>query len=82
MKHLTIGILSLFSLTINAQNIIGKTTTDNKPLPYVNVYIKGLKKGAVSQDNGAFNITNVKAGTLRVIKHKRKHLPLQTKMLI
>ncbi|GAA4233586.1 TonB-dependent receptor [Postechiella marina] len=67
MKHLTIGILSLFSLTINAQNIIGKTTTDNKPLPYVNVYIKGLKKGAVSQDNGAFNITNVKAGTYTII---------------
>ncbi|MEP5339005.1 MAG: TonB-dependent receptor [Algibacter sp.] len=67
MRTLTIGILSLLSFMINAQTITGKTTTDGEALPYVNIYLKGIQKGAVSNDDGTFNIKNISPGNYTVI---------------
>ncbi len=67
MKYLNICFISILSFSINAQNITGNTTTENTPLPYVNIYLKGTQKGAVSQDNGSFNITKVDPGTYTII---------------
>ncbi|GAA3632082.1 TonB-dependent receptor [Flavivirga jejuensis] len=67
MRHLTILFLSALSFTINAQNITGKTLTNGNSLPYVNIYLKNSKKGAVSKDDGSFKINGVKDGTYTVI---------------
>ncbi|MEP1488019.1 MAG: TonB-dependent receptor [Algibacter sp.] len=67
MRTLIIGILSLLSFMINAQTITGKTTTDGEALPYVNIYLKGIQKGAVSNDDGTFNIKNISPGNYTVI---------------
>lgn len=66
MKY-TILYLFLLSLAMNAQTIKGKTTSDNAALPYVNIYLKGLQKGAVSNDDGLFSIANIKPGDYTVI---------------
>ncbi|WP_158846298.1 TonB-dependent receptor [Algibacter sp. L1A34] len=67
MRGLIFGMLSLFSFTFNAQTIKGKTTTDGDALAYVNVYLKGTQKGAVSGDNGSFSINNISPGKYTVI---------------
>ncbi|GAA3600178.1 TonB-dependent receptor [Flavivirga amylovorans] len=67
MRYLIIFFLSILSFTINAQNITGKTKSDGSILPYVNIYLKGIKKGAVSNDDGSFKINNIKPGTYTVI---------------
>jgi len=67
MRTLITGILSVLSLYVNAQSITGKTTTDGDALPYVNIYLKGTQNGAVSHDDGTFNIKNVTPGTYTVM---------------
>ncbi|NMH87375.1 TonB-dependent receptor [Flavivirga algicola] len=67
MRHLIILFLSVLSFTVNAQNIIGKTISEGNALPYVNIYLKGTKKGTVSNDAGSFKIKDVEAGTYTVI---------------
>ncbi|AUP79204.1 TonB-dependent receptor [Flavivirga eckloniae] len=66
MNHLTL-LFSLLSFTAFAQTITGRTTSNNTALPYVNVYLKGGEQGAVSKDDGSFNIKHVKAGTYTII---------------
>lgn len=66
MKHLVL-LFTLLSFTVKAQDITGKTTSNSKILPFVNVYIKGTQKGAVSNEDGLFKIVNVKPGTYTII---------------
>lgn len=66
MKYIII-LFSLFSFVLNAQNISGKITSNNQPLPYVNVYLKGTLKGAVSNDDGSFTIANVNSGNYSIV---------------
>ena len=62
MKFILSIAVCLFYIGLNAQSISGKVTSDGDPLPFVNVYIKSLKKGQLSQDNGSYTIDNVKPG--------------------
>jgi len=39
------------------------TTTEGRPAPYVTVQVKGLNKGAVTDENGEFTIRRLPAGT-------------------
>src|SRR5690606_4479539 len=39
------------------------TTTEGRPAPYVTVQVKGLNKGAVTDENGEFAIRRLPAGT-------------------
>lgn len=67
MKSLIISFLIIFCLGINAQSISGKVTSNNTELPYVNIYLKGTQKGAVSKEDGSFEISNIKTGTYTII---------------
>ncbi|CAH8282705.1 outer membrane receptor for ferrienterochelin and colicins [Mariniflexile fucanivorans] len=69
MKNL-IALFLLLSNVLNADNtynISGKITTDDESLPYVNVYLKGTSKGAVTREDGGFIIENVKEGNYTLI---------------
>ncbi len=69
MKHLFVLFL-LVTNSINANNtfnISGKITTNNESLPFVNIYLKGTSKGAVSQEDGSFVIDNVQEGNYTLI---------------
>ncbi|MDO7137220.1 TonB-dependent receptor [Algibacter lectus] len=67
MRNLILVILCLLSYVVRAQTITGKTSTNGDALPYVNVYLKGTQKGAVSNDNGMFSFRNVAPGKYTII---------------
>ena len=67
MRNLILVILCLLSYVVRAQTITGKTSTNGDALPYVNVYLKGTQKGAVSNDNGMFSFKNVTPGKYTII---------------
>jgi outer membrane receptor for ferrienterochelin and colicins len=65
------NILCLFCLFISfnsfAQNIKGTISSEGEPLSFVNVYLKNTTKGAVSNENGTYTITNVSPGNYTII---------------
>ena len=66
MKHIVV-FFSMLSLITGAQNISGKITSDGEPLPYVNVYLEDTQKGAVSNEDGSFKITNISPGKYELV---------------
>lgn len=79
MKYLII-LFMLFSSILKADNtfnISGKITSNNKALPFVNVYLKNTKKGTVSKDNGNFIIQNVPEGDYVLIASFTGFKPFQ-----
>ncbi len=67
VKYFILLFISLTSFSSGAQNITGIITSNNDVLPFVNIYVKGENKGAVSNNNGKFKITNIKPGTYTII---------------
>ncbi|EZH74011.1 TonB-dependent receptor [Aquimarina atlantica] len=90
MKHIFI-LLLLVSGILQAKNtfdISGKVTANNESLPFVNIYLKGTKIGAVSQENGNFIIENIPEGDYVLIasftgfKTYQKQISLHEKNII
>ncbi|WMI66528.1 TonB-dependent receptor [Aestuariibaculum sp. YM273] len=61
-----IFLIAITSISLNAQQITGRVFSNNLPLPYVNVYIKELSKGAITDDNGFFKIQHVDTGKYNI----------------
>src|SRR5690554_7556587 len=58
------SLLFLIGTTTMAQtNINGKVTSEGEPLPFANVFISQLNKGAVTDGLGNFVIRNIPNGT-------------------
>jgi hypothetical protein len=56
-KKILFLVLLLGQISVNAQNISGKLTDENKnPLAYVNIGVVGLNKGTISSSNGIYTI--------------------------
>lgn len=54
---------------VNAQDtyqILGKITSEGKPLSFANIYIEDISEGAVSDKNGNYSIKNLKPGTYTI----------------
>ncbi|WP_299095883.1 TonB-dependent receptor [Winogradskyella sp.] len=69
MRRLIVFFLFSFLQVLTAQNtysISGKVTSENLPLPYANIILDGTTKGAVTDENGKFIITNVSQGTYNI----------------
>ena len=60
-------VLFLFSFLIHAQQISGKVTSVDGPLPYANVYLENTTKGSTTDENGYFMITSVESGTYTLV---------------
>jgi iron complex outermembrane receptor protein len=70
MKKLYAIILVCFSVGSFAQNAIikGKIKNANgKPAEFANIELKGVSKGAVSDETGDYKIENVKAGKYAIV---------------
>lgn len=53
---------------LNAQHqISGKVTANGEALPYVNIHLEGTTKGAISDDDGYFKISNIAPGAYNII---------------
>ncbi len=62
-------IIIMISQTAVSQNIIrGKISdkTNNEVLPFANVYLPGLNKGSLSDENGNFLIRDLPSGELKI----------------
>ena len=54
---------------VNAQDtyqILGKITSEGKPLSFANIYIEDISEGAVSDKSGNYSIKNLKPGTYTI----------------
>ena len=67
LKYYLIILSFFFSLSSFSQNILGKVTSNGEALPYVNLFIENTIKGAVSDEDGAYTINNIKAGTYTLV---------------
>ncbi len=68
MKINSLVVALLCSITMMAQDfkITGKVTSNANDLPYANVYVKSISKGAITNDVGEFVLSDIKAGTYEV----------------
>ncbi len=48
-------------------SVSGKITSENEGLPFVNVYVKGLNKGDVTDEAGNYEINNLPPGEFKII---------------
>ncbi len=62
IRVVTINILFTTFLFAQTGSISGMVTAEQKPIEFVNVYLKGSDKGAITDQHGKFEIENVRAG--------------------
>src|SRR5690606_9960110 len=68
MKYIVLLILCCCSLQAQEKMSISvKVTSNGEALPYVNIYLKGTVKGAVTNENGDYRIKQVKAGDYTLV---------------
>lgn len=70
MKLLFNVLLLLAVSSIYAQNNLKGIITDkntNEPITFANIYIPQLEKGATTDDNGAFTLSNIPNGTYSLV---------------
>ena len=63
----TLLFLASFSFFCQNNSLSGKILSEGEPIEYVNIYIKSLKIGSTSNENGFFEIKNIPSGTFKVI---------------
>ena len=63
MRCLVIILFSIFSLSAQNFNIEGQITSNNKKLPYANIIIRSVGKGAIADIEGKYSLKNIPSGT-------------------
>ncbi|TRX36722.1 TonB-dependent receptor [Flavobacterium restrictum] len=68
MKKIIIALFLGISALVQAQNTVSGIVTNlkNEPLKGVSVYVPELHKSTVTDENGAYNLTNLPQGNLKV----------------
>ena len=86
MSKIFIYTTLFFSLFTFSQNTIkGKVNANNEILAFANIYIKELKKGVETNENGIYEFTNIPNGSYTIIasyigfKHERKKINILNK---
>ena len=70
MQIAQILLLFLFSLSLNAQSILGGLVLDaesGQPLAYANVFVANTSIGTTTDENGAFELSAVPLGQQEII---------------
>ncbi|AQS95271.1 TonB-dependent receptor [Polaribacter sp. BM10] len=60
-------MLGVFTTNAQLNSIKGKITSNGKPLPYVNIYLKNTKIGTSSNENGFFELQNIENGVYTIV---------------
>ncbi|MBG6109281.1 iron complex outermembrane receptor protein [Flavobacterium sp. CG_9.10] len=68
MKKFIIALFLGFSVMLQAQNSVSGTVTDlkNQPIKGVSVYATELHKGAITDENGKYNMSNLPNGSIKL----------------
>ena len=70
MRYIFTAIIILSISAIYAQNgnLAGKVkTVDRQPAAWVNIMLKGTRKGVVTDNNGRYHIRNIQPGTYTIL---------------
>jgi iron complex outermembrane recepter protein len=70
MKIIINGLLLLIVTTIYSQNTVEGIVTDsnsNTPIPFANIYLPLLEKGAITDNDGKFIISNLPTGNYKIL---------------
>lgn len=80
--HILIGILCLsFGGFSQTGTIRGAVISEGKPVPQVLIKLKGENRGALTEDDGSFSISNISYGTYELIV-SHPHYAYHTSMLV
>ena len=72
--------LSTISSWGQTNNLLGKTTSKGKALPYANIYLKNTKYGTYSDLNGRFELKSIPNGTYTLITSSIGYKTISTKL--
>lgn len=70
MKHIFLMILLFMGNILLSQNQLDGIVTDantNQPIPYANIYLPQLEKGAITNEQGHFTISNLPTGNYKLV---------------
>ena len=69
MKLINVFVFMIFASAAaqSTFNLEGKVLSNDRPLPYANVYIENTDKGATTNENGVFSIPNLDAGNYIIV---------------
>ena len=69
MKLINVFVFMIFTSAApqSTFNLEGKVLSNDRPLPYANVYIENTDKGATTNENGVFSIPNLDAGNYVIV---------------
>ncbi|MFD2908690.1 TonB-dependent receptor domain-containing protein [Flavobacterium ardleyense] len=66
MKKIVL-LLLISAYGFSQTSIKGKVYSGNEPLSYASIYLKEIKKGAQTDENGNYEIKNIESGTYSII---------------
>ncbi|MBT8257233.1 MAG: TonB-dependent receptor [Bacteroidia bacterium] len=67
MSRVLILFFGLYGIIATAQQMSGSVTSNGFPLPYANILIEGTTKGASTDDNGRYVISDLESGTYTAV---------------
>ena len=62
MRSIIITIFSILSLSAQEFKIEGQIRSYDRSLPYANVIIRNIEKGAISDSNGKYSLDDIPSG--------------------
>jgi len=82
-NFISIFLLGIISIKGQTNTITGKVTSKGEASPFVNVYLKNTKQGTSTNENGLFELKNIKNGNYTLVassigfKSKSKKIKLK-----
>ena len=70
MKYiLSIVLLVTSNILLSQNQLIGSVTdaNTNQPIPFANIYLPQLEKGAITDEKGQFSISNLPSGNYKIV---------------
>ena len=69
LRETILFLLALTSLQVYSQTgkVSGTITSENTPVPFVNVYLQGTSIGTTSNENGKFVLDNIEYGSYQLV---------------
>ena len=70
MKYILSMVLLVTSNILLSQNQLIGSVTDantNQPIPFANIYLPQLEKGAITDEKGQFSISNLPSGNYKIV---------------
>lgn len=82
MRYFFLGVLLATMFNVSGQTISGRILSNDGPIPFANVYLKGTTEGATSNDAGYFELTTDVEGEQMLQVSALGYKPWQKKLTL